>query len=99
VASTAYHPENIQRHRTKLGVGISTDDRKINTAHEPNASAALVGFIQRIDGDDSEYYCGLDAVEGSHRFLAVGQRVTFSVTMDTKGRNMAKAVKLLRRTE
>jgi hypothetical protein len=28
VASTASHPEDIQRHRTKLWVGISTDDRK-----------------------------------------------------------------------
>jgi len=51
VASTASHPENIQRHRTKLGVGISTDDRKRNAAHKPNASAALVAAHDERDQD------------------------------------------------
>jgi hypothetical protein len=56
VASTASHPEDIQRHRTKLGVGISTDDRKRvrNTAHKPNASVALVAAPDERDQDAAQ---------------------------------------------
>ncbi len=44
VASTASQPEDLQRHRTTLGVGISTDDRKRvrNTAHKPNTAQDAV---------------------------------------------------------
>jgi len=40
VAFTASDRENIQRHRTKLGVGIGADNPKRvrNTARKPNAS-------------------------------------------------------------
>ena len=56
LASTASHPEDVQRHRTKLGVGISTDDRKTvrNTAHKPNASVALVAAHDERDQDAAQ---------------------------------------------
>ena len=56
VAPTASRPEDIQRHRTKLVVGISTDDRKRvrKTAHKPNASVALVAAHDERNQDAAQ---------------------------------------------